>query len=93
MCMVTVAIKNAFGSVRKTDIIKTLIKYKTPRKIIDFIYSYFTERKIIVVKNEYIDNNIGIPQGSSIGPILWLLIINGLLERCNDVKLLHIQLI
>lgn len=41
--MVTVDIKNAFGSVRKSDI---------PSRITSFIYSYWTERKIIVLDNE-----------------------------------------
>lgn len=82
--MTTIDIKNAFGSAQKSHILNTFIKYNIPSRITNFVYSYLSNRKIIVSDNDYICNNVGIPQGSNIGPILWLLIINVLLECCKD---------
>lgn len=88
--MITIYIKNAFGSVRMTDIMNVLYNYNIPHRIIDFINSYLSNRRVIVDDSSSVVNNIGVPQGSSIGPIIWLLVINVLLDNCmnNDYTII-----
>lgn len=81
VCMITIDIKNAFGSVRTIDILNVLYRYNIPHRIINFIISYLSNRKVIVDENSSVLNNIGVSQGSSIGPIIWLLLINVLLDK------------
>lgn len=89
VCMIAIDIKNAFGSVGKFNILNVLMHYNVPSKIKKFFDSYLSNRSILVSDNDYIENNVDVPQGSSFGPILWLLIINTLLDRwdVNDFKI------
>lgn len=65
-------------------------KYGVPTRVKLLIADYLKNRKIKVSENEYLDFNIGILQGSSLEPTLWLLIINELLIKysCKDYKLI-----
>lgn len=67
-------ISNAFNSIRWNDILHILHKYHVPNKLKNIIKSYLTNTKV------QIDNNsaIGVPQGSGLGPVFWLLIKNEL---------------
>lgn len=80
VCMISLDIKNAFNSIHRNDILEIMDNYRVPTKEKLLIVDYLKNRKIKVSENEYLDFNIGVPQGSSLGPTLWLLIINELLE-------------
>lgn len=73
---------NAFNSVNWEDIIDCLIEDGISPYLINIIKDFLSERKIIDRENniEYFYSK-GIPQGSSLGPVLWLAIADRLLRR------------
>lgn len=79
-CLISLDVRNAFNSVRWKDIFELLDKFEVPPKTRRIIKSFLSERSIHWGNGEeQLPYNIGIPQGSSLGPILWLLIINEVL--------------
>ncbi|GBO19432.1 hypothetical protein AVEN_169730-1 [Araneus ventricosus] len=73
---------NAFNSVNWEDIIDCLIEDGISPYLINIVRDFLSERKIIDRENniEYFYSK-GIPQGSSLGPVLWLAIADRLLRR------------
>lgn len=55
--------------------------YHLPNKFKYFIKSYIDNRNVIIDQDDQLPYNIGIHQGSSLRPILWLLVINELLHE------------
>lgn len=77
-------IKNAFDSIRKNSLLKIMDEIQVPTKLKHMISDYIHNRKIIIKENEYLNYNTGVPQGSSIGPTLWLMIINDLFLKSKN---------
>ncbi|GBL80329.1 hypothetical protein AVEN_92244-1 [Araneus ventricosus] len=83
-CMVSFDIQNAFNSIKWTDIKKQLVAYKVPRKLERLLDSFLSDGSTW----KY---NIGVPQGSCAGPVLWLLIINEVLNQDNNNENVYLQ--
>lgn len=64
--MISLDIKNAFGSIRKNSILKMIDKYKVPNGLKNMIADYLDNRKVILKENDMLQYNVGVPQGSSL---------------------------
>lgn len=84
VCMISLDIKNAFGSIRRNSLLKIMDEINVPTKLKHMITDYLYNRKIIINDKEYLNYNTGVLQGSSLGPSLWLLIINELLLKSKN---------
>lgn len=81
--VVTLDMQNAFNSARWDRIIEALDQYDIPKYLQKLVVSYFTDRllqydtddgsKVYKVSGE-------VPQGSVLGPLLWIVMYNGLLK-------------
>lgn len=84
ICMLSFDSENAFNSIHRNSILKILDKYNVPNRLKNIIADYLNNRKFLLSGNEYLEYNVGVPQGSSLGPTLWLLIANELLNKAKN---------
>lgn len=73
----TIDIRNAFNSAFWKTILDALKKSKIDKGLLKIIFSYLLNRKIILHaadQQNSMDVNIGIPQGSILGPALWIVL-------------------
>ncbi|KMQ82364.1 reverse transcriptase, partial [Lasius niger] len=77
--LVALDVSNAFNSARRADIIRCLGEFEVPSRLRRLIISFLLNRRIYLGKEEW-KYNVGVPQGSCMGPVLWLLLINAALK-------------
>lgn len=82
--VLTLDVKNAFNSVPRSKIMEAMRGKRVPGHLIKIIGSYLSDRRIRFSTGngveEEISTNMGVPQGSVLGPQLWNIMYDGLLR-------------
>lgn len=82
--LVTLDVKNAFNSVAWADIDNALLKKGSPEYLRKIIQSYLSSRSMLV-GGDALPTSAGVPQGSVLGPLLWVMLYDGVLELKREL--------
>ena len=91
--VITLDISNAFDKVWHKGLLHKITSYGIKGRVYSVLKSFITGRSMKVVVNGQSSNvyllNAGVPQGSVLGPTLFLLFINDLPDDVLDDVLVH----
>ncbi|XP_076301777.1 uncharacterized protein LOC143219856 [Lasioglossum baleicum] len=82
--MIALDIRNAFNTLRWSLIRDELKRRNTPEYLQKIIANYFEKRKIwcsTIGQETTMETEMGVPQGSVLGPLFWNLVYDGLLRK------------
>ena len=86
-------VKKAFDRLKHILLFRKLKKAKVPNSIIAWIQAFLSNRKFRVKigesLSEYFDANSGVPQGSKIGPLLFLFFVADLISSCETPEVVN----
>lgn len=93
MCvLVEIYVKNAFNTLRWHNILLEAEERRMPQRFMRLLRSYLEDRKLTIHnEDETIERGMyaGVPQGSSLGSLLWIIVYDGLLRDLQTVKNLN----
>lgn len=72
LMLITLDIRNAFNTVPWGEIMKDLCSANVPNYLLEIINDYLSDRKL-KFGNSSVDLSCGVPQGSKLGPSLWII--------------------
>ncbi|XP_035230896.1 uncharacterized protein LOC118202803 [Stegodyphus dumicola] len=87
--VISIDIQGAFDSLWWPDIIDALVTMGCPSILTDLIYSYLQDRRVrITLDGSIVHHSLSkeCPQGSCLGPILWTIVANSLLNALQNLN-------